>query len=124
MIKKTKQKEAILRVLRNGNSHPTASWIYDEARKELPRISLATVYRNLKQLRDNGEILQLDVNGNSSRFDSNVSEHYHFRCEKCGEFLDIDEAVDKELLARVVQKTGLRISGYVLEFSGLCSKCQ
>lgn len=124
MTKHTKQKETILRVLRSTNSHPTADWVYAEVRKELPNISLGTVYRNLRLLRERGEILELEFNGSSSRFDGNAHEHYHFRCEKCGHVFDIDEKVDRKLDERVVQKTGFKISNHRLEFRGLCRECQ
>ncbi len=90
----------------------------------MPNISLATVYRNLRQLRERGEILELDINGTSSRFDARTDDHYHFRCEKCDRVFDIDEPVDKQLDGRVAGKTGFKISYYQLEFRGLCRECQ
>lgn len=124
MIKRTRQKEAILRVLRSTNSHPTAEWIFSEVRKEIPHISLGTVYRNLRQLREKGEILELEVNGAPGRFDANTEEHYHFRCVRCGCVCDVDEPVSKGLGKRVARKTGFKISDYRLEFRGLCKECQ
>ena len=105
-------------------SHPTVAWIYDEVRKEIPNISLGTVYRNLRLLRERGEILELELNGTSSRFDGKTNEHYHFRCEKCGRVFDVDEPVDKKLDGRVARKTGFKISHYYLEFLGLCRESQ
>jgi len=124
MIKKTKQKEAILRVLRSTTSHPTADWVYDEVRKEIPSISLGTVYRNLKLLRQSGEISEIDFSSTFSRFDGSPDNHYHFRCEKCGRVFDVDEPVNKELDERIAQKTGFKISHHRLEFCGLCKECQ
>ena len=43
----SKQREAILQVLEDTKAHPTASTIYEEVRKEIPNISLGTIYRNL-----------------------------------------------------------------------------
>jgi len=123
-VKKTKQKEAILRVLRSTTSHPTADWIYAEVRKEIPNISLGTVYRNIKLLRQSGEISEIDFSGTLSRFDGNPDNHYHFRCEKCGRVFDVDEPVNKELDERVARKTGFKISHHRLEFRGLCRECQ
>ena len=51
MFRKTKQRDAILRVLRNTKTHPTVQWIYDQVRSEIPNISMGTVYRNLKYLK-------------------------------------------------------------------------
>ena len=124
MLRRTKQREAILKVLRGTTSHPTADWIYDEVRKEIPNISLGTVYRNLRLLREGGEILELRLSGAFGRFDGNTDNHYHFRCEKCGRVFDVDEPVDRELDDRVAQKTGFRISHHRLEFRGLCQECQ
>jgi len=124
MLKMTKQREAILKVLRTTTSHPTVDWIYDEVRKEIPHISLGTVYRNLKLLRESGEVLEINSNGTSSRFDGNPENHYHFRCERCGRIFDVDEPVNKELDERVAQKTGFKISHHRIEFCGLCKECQ
>ena len=123
MIKKTIQKEAILRVLRGTTSHPTAEWVYGEVRKEISNISLGTVYRNLRQLSERGEILELAFNGDPSRFDSRTDAHCHFVCEKCGQVFDVDEPVHSELNESVADRTGFQVLNYRLEFSGLCKKC-
>ncbi|MBE9501051.1 MAG: transcriptional repressor [Dehalococcoidia bacterium] len=124
MARKSKQKEAILRVLKSTTSHPTADWVYEQVRKEIPNISLGTVYRNLKLLKQEGEILELDLASTQSRFDGNQQSHYHFRCEQCGRIFDVDEPVDKEIDERVAQKTGFKVSHHRLEFRGLCKDCQ
>ena len=123
MIKRTKQKEAILQVLRSTTSHPTAEWVYDEVRKEIPNVSLGTVYRNLRLLAERGEISELAFNGGPSRFDSRTDAHCHFVCEKCGQVFDVDEPVHDELSESVASKTGFQVSYYRLEFSGICKKC-
>ena len=57
-MKYSKQREALLTLLRSTRSHPSADWLYENLRKEFPNISLGTVYRNLAQLAENGEILK------------------------------------------------------------------
>ena len=123
MARKSKQKQAILRVLNGTTSHPTAKWIYEEVRKEIPDISLGTVYRNLKLLQFEGKILEMDFT-NIGRFDSNIRNHYHFRCERCGGIFDVDMPVDKVMDDRVAQKTGFKVTNHRLEFRGLCRDCQ
>ena len=124
MRRETKQKQAILKVLRDTTSHPTADWIYNQVRQEIPNISLGTVYRNLRHLCDRGEILELDSCGTSTRYDGRQDNHYHFRCENCGRVFDIDEPVDREIDARVASRTGFKISHHRVEFLGLCKECQ
>lgn len=123
-MRKTRQKTAILEVLRGTTAHPTADWIYNEVRKEIPNISLGTVYRNLRQLCQCGDILELVLCGNLSRFDARNDNHYHFRCQKCGQVFDVDEPVDAEMDNTVARRTGFRITYHRLEFYGQCLECQ
>jgi len=124
MTRKSKQKEAVLRVVKNTNSHPTADWVYEQVRQEIPSISLGTVYRNLKMLKQDGEILELDLAGTLSRFDGKTENHYHFRCEKCGRVFDLDEPVNEMINGEISGKTGFKVTNHRLEFRGLCQDCQ
>ena len=124
MQRRTKQKEAILQVIRSTTSHPTAGWIYNEVRKGIPNISLGTVYRNLKLLKQEGKILELELATDLSRFDGDTQPHYHFRCEQCGCVFDVDEQVDKKINYRVARNTGFKVFYHVLELRGLCKNCQ
>lgn len=124
MLRESKQREAILRFVKGTSSHPTANHVYEEMRKEIPNISLGTVYRNLKLLKREGKISELDIADSKSRFDSNPHNHYHFRCERCGRVFDVDEPVNKKIDKRIAQKTGFKVSHHILEFRGLCKDCQ
>jgi Fur family peroxide stress response transcriptional regulator len=124
ITRKTKQKEAILEVLKSTDCHPTASWIYEHVKKTIPHISLGTVYRDLKMLARNGRILEIDFTSNPSRYDGNIGNHYHFRCLKCDNIFDIDEKVDIEIDRKVTKKTGYLVLYHCLEFHGLCQDCQ
>jgi Fe2+ or Zn2+ uptake regulation protein len=124
MTRKSKQKEVIFKVLKGTTSHPAAGWVYEQVRREIPNISLGTVYRNLKLLKERGEIAELDLTGTLSRFDGNTQNHYHFRCEQCGYIFDVDEPVNKEIDERLAQKTGFKVAHHRLEFRGLCKDCQ
>jgi Fe2+ or Zn2+ uptake regulation protein len=122
--RRTRQREAILRVLKQTTTHPTADWLYDEVRKEIPNISKGTVYRNLNFLRQAGEILELNPDGIVNRYDGRQENHYHFSCEKCGRVFDVDESVSPGLDQRVAQKMGFQVSRHTLQFFGLCRDCQ
>jgi Fur family peroxide stress response transcriptional regulator len=124
MRRATRQREAILHVLQGTDTHPTADWIYDEVRKVIPNVSKGTVYRNLKVLREMGEISELDLSGTVSRYEGRKENHYHFRCSRCGRVFDLDEPVDRELDARVARSTGFKVACHQLEFRGLCRECQ
>ena len=124
MVRKSKQREAILRVVKGTTSHPAADWIYEQVRKEIPNISLGTVYRNLKLLKQEGEILELDFSNTLARFDGNIRNHYHFKCERCGRIFDVDEPLHKEIDKRISQKLGFKVFNHLLEFHGLCKECR
>jgi Fur family peroxide stress response transcriptional regulator len=124
MSRKSIQRDAILRVINNTTTHPGADWIYDQVRKEIPNISLGTVYRNLKLLAQAGEIKELDIPGISSRFDGRTSNHHHLICEECGRIFDMEESVDRTMEIRIAQKTGFKVKMQYLKFIGLCSDCQ
>ncbi len=90
----------------------------------MPSISLGTVYRNLRLLKETGNILELDFSAGPSRFDANGRDHCHLRCEKCGSIFDVAEPVDKRIEDRVAKKTGFKVTHHRLELSGLCRDCQ
>ena len=124
MRRNTNQREAILKILINTRSHPTADDIYDEVREKIPNISKGTVYRNLKVLQEMGQVRELNLDGTKSRFEIAIASHYHFRCVNCSRVLDLDVPIHTELDRKVAEQTGLSISYHQLEFRGLCHDCQ
>ena len=119
----TRQKTTILEILRSVDSHPTAEWLYQEARKIIPGISLGTVYRNLNQLRDNGEIIELNYGSSQSRFDGRRDNHYHFCCISCGKVSDIHIPVIKSIETKAKAAGDFMITGHRLEYHGVCRDC-
>jgi Fe2+ or Zn2+ uptake regulation protein len=120
----TRQKEIVLLVLQGAREHPTADWIYEQARKQIPRISKGTVYRNLAVLRDEGKISELELIGTVARYEIRREPHDHFQCHYCGRIIDLKQPVDTGLDRKVEKKTGLKISYHQLEFRGVCLDCQ
>ncbi|MFW6281735.1 MAG: Fur family transcriptional regulator [bacterium] len=120
----TKQRKAILRVLKNTKSHPTADWIYEKVKKDIPNISLGTVYRNLNVLAEMGKINVLNYGSSQSRYDGKSDHHYHFHCEKCGKVYDLELDLETYLNNEVNKKTGFIANEHRLEFSGICPECQ
>lgn len=77
LIKRSRQREAILSELCGRTDHPTAEELYLSLKEELPNLSLGTVYRNLSLLSEEGIILKLSCGG-ADHFDGNTAQHYHF----------------------------------------------
>ncbi len=122
-IRMTKQKKLILDILRRTNIHPAADWIFEQARKEMPSLSLSTVYRNLSLLKKTGEIQELNYLGIYSCFDGNPKRHYHFLCEKCKRIYDFDFPSQHHLEEEANKCIGMKVTGHCLFFYGLCHKC-
>lgn len=119
----TRQKKIILDILRSVKTHPTAEWIYQEARQQIPGLSLGTVYRNLNLLRDNGEIMELNYGSSQSHFDGTAANHYHFQCRECGGVYDLDLPLLKNIETKASGINGHQIDGHRLEFYGICEAC-
>ena len=122
---KTEQKRVILDELRGVTSHPTADEVYVMAKSRLPRISLATVYRNLDRMADRGEILRLAIPGKKMRFDARTEAHCHLRCDVCGGVVDLEDGDVDRVLGELENLRGkLGIREYSLELRGVCPACE
>ncbi len=117
----SQKREAILGLVAASQSHPTADWIYGQARQTMPEISLATVYRNLNQLVAAGR-LQVVQDGRQTRFDANLAGHDHFRCLRCGALLDI-HCETTDLAAQAQATLGLQVDRVQVEIHGTCANC-
>jgi len=118
----TDQRRLILEAVRGTDAHPTAEWVYRKVRRRRPRISLGTVYRNLKLLAEQGLIREMDSRG-FGRYDGNLARHHHFTCQVCGRISDLAEPVDLGVDRRVTSRTGLEIWHHRIEFYGRCAAC-
>jgi Fe2+ or Zn2+ uptake regulation protein len=123
MERLTNQKKIILDYLKMVKCHPAAEKVYNEVRKKLPQISLATVYRILDGFKKNGLILELS-NCCQKRYDADLSPHAHFICQKCKEVFDIFN-ISRECSILKNKKVNIgKINNYKIYFYGQCKKCQ
>ncbi|MCK5069105.1 MAG: transcriptional repressor [Desulfocapsa sp.] len=122
-LRMTNQREMILRELKKSKKHLTADELYERVKKFMPRISLATVYRNLEILSDAEMIRKLEISGRQKRFDSELEEHDHIYCVECHRIENLDIG-DNEVNLCAADTKGYQITGRRLEVTGLCPKCQ
>ena len=112
------RKQMIFDYVVNSHVHPTAQDVFDAVRVEMPNISLATVYRNLNELADAGEIMRIAVPGRPDRFDQLFEPHDHLVCLACGCIVDIPL-----ISHRAIAPKGCIISYCKLTAYGYCSWC-
>ena len=120
----TRQRNLILQSLKNSKEHPSAEELFRAVRRELPKISFGTVYRNLNLLRDKGEALELSCGKYRSRYDGEIKNHYHFFCLSCEKVFDLDWPLSSHLDRQVSKKTGYKINFHRINFYGQCQKCK
>ena len=120
----TRQRQVVLDELRKLITHPTAAELYELSRRRLPRISLATVYRNLELLTQMGVIRRLERGGSEARFDGDLDQHHHVRCIRCGRVDDVHGVPADFAGGEFTSPSGYGIIGHQLEFAGICPACK
>lgn len=122
-VRMTPQRHAILSFLLDTTSHPTVDEIYKALADRFPNMSVATVYNNLKVFIDTGLVKELTYGDSASRFDADLSEHYHAICEGCGKIVDFSYPSLHEIELAAKEKTNFRIKGHRMEVYGYCADC-
>ncbi len=117
----SKQREAIMQVLTATDTHPTAAEVYSAVKKMIPNISLGTVYRNLTDLKQSGEIIGFMCNG-VERFDGKAFTHLHLHCECCEKIYDV--MLEKSPFSDIVKEKGFSVNNSVLLLNGVCENCK
>jgi Fur family peroxide stress response transcriptional regulator len=119
----TRQLEAVFQALQGDPTHPFADEIYRRVRKKLPRISLATVYRNLQRLVEDGKIRTVLLGERVARYDPETSDHDHFICESCGRVIDLFIERDRQVDLTPLVNDGYIVTTHNLTVYGVCQVC-
>jgi Fur family peroxide stress response transcriptional regulator len=122
-VRMTPQRHAILTFLINSMSHPTADEIYRALSPEFPSMSVATIYNNLRLFVEAGLVRELTYGDDSSRFDSDLSDHYHAICKSCGSIVDFEFPPLLEVERAASKETGFVVEGHRMEIYGVCRNC-
>lgn len=114
------QREKICEIVFSTNSHPTADWVFQQAKKQIPSISLGTVYRNLKQLEEEG-IIRTIMDGAIARYDWNKEPHDHLKCKVCGDLIDV-HLFEDNIHETVFKKYKFEVDEVEMTIIGTCHK--
>ena len=123
-MKYSRQRDLILKALRENVVHPTADFIYTVLKEKEPNLSLATVYRNLNLLANEGIIRKIEGLDGVAHFDHNTHNHYHFICSKCNKVYDVPYDIAPDLAEKVLAATGMAAESCETTFKGLCCDCK
>lgn len=120
----TPQRYAVVRALVEGGEHPSAEQLFHRVSDAYPMMSRATVYKTLDTLKAAGEVLELEFREGPNRYDANMpSAHPHVVCTGCGRIDDVRLDRLGPSVQEVADQMGYQISGYRLDFYGLCPTC-
>jgi Fe2+ or Zn2+ uptake regulation protein len=119
----TRQLEQVFKALQHDHTHPFAHEIYRRVHRKLPRISLATVYRNLHSLVAEGKIRTLLLDEQGARFDPETSPHDHFVCARCGRVIDLFLRRARRIDLSPLAKQGYVVTTHNLTVHGICQVC-
>ena len=114
------QRLKVLEYLYNNRCHPTVDQIYTSLHGELPTLSKTTVYNTLRVLAESGLVRVITIDDNETRYDIDIEDHGHFRCDSCGEIYDF--AVDIGSI-NWGELEGFKINAKNIYFNGVCPDC-
>lgn len=122
-VRITPQRHAVLEYLLTSHTHPTADEIYKALEGKFPNMSVATVYNNLRILKELGLVQELTYGDDSSRFDCSPEMHYHIICNDCGKIVDFHYPTLDEIESLAEKVSGFEISHHRMELYGVCEEC-
>ena len=97
---------------------------YAKVKEKYPNLSLGTVYRNIAEFKQDGEVCSVAVVNGIDRIDGDCSPHQHFVCSQCGAVEDLDIGFQTEDISeQISERCGARASKVSLTAYGLCRHC-
>ena len=121
-IRHSDVRDRIYEYLRGTKAHPSANTIYNDLKPSIPKLSLGTVYTNLKFFEEHGQVIRVaNVNG-FERYDANCEDHVHFVCDECGAVIDIMDA-DIRKAKKACQVGQAKIKSIQIVLHGTCENC-
>ncbi len=119
----TKQRSAVLQVIRDSEGHMTANEVFEKAKRLLPGISFATVYNSLRYLSNEGLIGEVRFGKDATRYDRKLERHDHAICDNCGKLVDLDLRIPNALFKEASELSKFTVRNIELTLHGLCPEC-
>jgi len=114
------QRLKVLEYLIKNRCHPTVDHIFTHLQQEIPTLSKTTVYNTLHVLTEADLVRVITIDDYETRYDINVENHGHFKCESCGMIFDF--GVEMKILNSEEFKN-FKIKEKNVYFKGICPNC-
>lgn len=122
-MRRTKQRETILKEIESAEGPLSVGEIHGRAVEELPALGIATVYRTVKAMREEGRVIVVELPGEEARYEpADRGHHHHFRCLSCGQIFDL-EMCPVGIPCGTMLPGGYRVEDHNLTLYGHCSAC-
>ena len=119
----THQRQKIYEALVSRPGHYSPEEIYERVKPDLPSISLATVYKNLKTFVQAGILRDVSLHHGTWRVDANTQPHHHLVCTRCHSIVDLDFGLLGPVKLRGSLPAGFRLEKLNVEVQGVCKAC-
>jgi len=119
----THQRQIIYETVMSLPGHPSAEAVYDNVRKRIPAISLATVYKNIRTFLESGILQEVSLHYGSLRVEPNLKPHHHLVCTRCKSITDLDEADLEPVRLKHKLPRGFELKRFAVDVLGTCEAC-
>jgi len=119
----THQRQRIYEALVSHPGHYSPEEIYERVKPDLPSISLATVYKNLKTFIEAGLLREVSLHHGAWRVDANLQPHHHLVCTRCRSITDLDPGLLTSVRLQGRLPAGFKVEKFSIEVQGLCKSC-
>jgi len=124
-LRMTNQRALILDIIRHRHGHLDADEVYRQAREKQPRLSLSTVYRTLRRLKELGLVEELHFGEAHHHYEVKPpAEHHHLVCLGCGKIIEFESGLSQKMKQEIARKKGFEVTGVEVQMTGYCSKCR
>ena len=120
----TPQRMELIRLIAASQGHPSAAQIYEKIKSRFPTMSQATVYKTLNMLKEMGQVLEIDLHGDSHYDGHRPQPHPHLVCTQCNQIIDGELNLDPLLIMQLEEASGYRITQSQIIFYGVCPNCK
>jgi len=123
-LRVTPQRRLIVEILSHAQGHLDAAEVYEQARQQDARLSLATVYRTLHALKQAGIVRELHLDDERHHYELDTADkHSHLVCLTCGRIIEVDSAAFARAARAAGKAHGFDVTRTYVELTGYCAEC-
>nr|XP_061797960.1 zinc-specific metallo-regulatory protein-like [Nerophis lumbriciformis] len=121
MSRRTQQRDAIRQTFETTDRPLGPQEVLELAQRDLPRLGLATVYRNIRKLVEEKWLHAVGLPGEPDRYEvAGKSHHHHFHCRRCDGVFDVEGCPGD---MGTISPNGFVLESHEIILYGLCATC-